>query len=108
MGKVIEAHSAIRQAKSPGGPTLSEKMPWTCDADASQSESTVHFNKPCDTFTSVTSSVGSGVANRFAGVFLLGGSSSPLHRLCREELMSEIATRFGESLLDQSKQLSQC
>jgi len=107
MGKVIEAHNEIHRANSLG-PALSEKRPWACDADPTEMEPTVHFDKPCDSFISVTSSVGSGVANRFAGVFVLGTSRSPLDRDCRKELSSEVAARFGQSLVDLNKKLGQC
>jgi hypothetical protein len=108
--KVIEAHNEIHSSTSTvqAGPTLTEKKPWVCESDMSVKEPTVHFDKPCDSFASIASSVGSGVANRFAGVFILGGSTSPLHGACKTELMSEAALRFGNALLDLKRHIAKC
>jgi hypothetical protein len=108
MGKVIEAHNALHKAATPAGPTFKEHRPWVCKADSAISESTVHFDKPCDSFVSTASSVGGGVANRFGGVFILDESKTKLGGECKRELEPEAAFRFGQSLKDARFEMTKC
>lgn len=108
MSKVIEAHNELHHANGDGTPTLKLKRQWSCSSDLSTMEQTTHFDKPCDSFVSVTSSVGSGVANRFAGVFLVDASGSQLEGECRTELMTEVAFRFGTSLQSERTEFKEC